>query len=224
SGNVAWKSEDDKASYSSPIRIEQGNTEEVLFLTGKRLLSLNPTNGMLYWDFPLVDQLFESSTTPVRSDDLLLASSITYGSVGLKLSVKDGKPTAAEAWKEKKLTCYFSTPVVVDEEHAFMVTGSNPLLEKPVATLRCVELTTGKVLWSKSPVGEYHASLLRTGDSKVLLLDDAGNLAVLQPDVKGYRELARAKVCGKTWAHPALAGGRLYIRDEKELLCLQLGE
>src|SRR5262249_56605990 len=47
SGNVAWKSEDDKASYSSPIRIEQGNTEEVLFLTGKRLLSLNPTNGML---------------------------------------------------------------------------------------------------------------------------------------------------------------------------------
>jgi outer membrane protein assembly factor BamB len=66
--------------------------------------------------------------------------------------------------------------------------------------------------------------LLRTGDDKLLFLDDAGNLMLLQPDPKEYRELCRAKVCGKTWAHPALADGRLYIRDEKELICIQLAE
>jgi hypothetical protein len=80
------------------------------------------------------------------------------------------------------------------------------------------------VLWSKTPVGEYHASLLRTGDDKLLFLDDAGNLMLLEPNLKEYKELARAKVCGKTWAHPALADGRLYVRDDKELICLQFGE
>jgi hypothetical protein len=46
---------------------------------------------------------------------------------------------------------------------------------------------------------------------------------LLQPDPKEYKELARSKVCGKTWAHPALANGLLYLRDEKDVLCVQLG-
>ena len=69
-----------------------------------------------------------------------------------------------------------------------------------------------------------HAALLRTGDDKLLLLDDAGNFALLEPNPKAYRELARAKVCGQTWAHPALADGRLIIRDNKELICLQMDQ
>jgi outer membrane protein assembly factor BamB len=223
-GAVAWKSQDDKASYSSPIAIKQDDTNEVVFLTGERLLALNPADGALLWQFPLVDKLFESSVTPVRIGDLLVASSITYGGVGLRLELKDGKPAVKQAWKEPRLTCYFSTPVAVGKEHVYVVTGSNPLAPKHEASLRCIEAATGNILWSKTPVGEYHASLLRTGDDKLLLLDDSGNLMLLAPDAKEYRELCRAKVCGKTWAHPALADGRLYVRDEKELICVQFGE
>jgi outer membrane protein assembly factor BamB len=223
-GTVTWKSQDDPASYSSPIHTRQGTADELVFLTGKRLLGLNPADGGLFWEFPLEDKLFESSTTPQRMGDMLIASSITYGSVGLKLEVKDGKPAVQQAWKNSRLACYFSTPVAVGKDHMYMVTGANPVLEKPAATLRCVETATGKVLWSKTPVGEYHASLLRTGDDKLLFLDDAGNLMLLDPNTKEYKELARAKVCGKTWAHPAMADGRLYVRDEKELICLQLSE
>jgi hypothetical protein len=73
-------------------------------------------------------------------------------------------------------------------------------------------------------VGKYHASLLRTGDQKLLMLEETGNLVLLDPDPKEYRELARAKICGETWAHPALANGRLYVRDANELLCVQLAE
>jgi outer membrane protein assembly factor BamB len=64
--------------------------------------------------------------------------------------------------------------------------------------------------------------LIRTGDDKLLFLDDASNLMLLDPNPQEYRELARSPVCGKTWAHPALADGCLFVRDEKELLCLQL--
>src|SRR5262249_51836519 len=104
-GTVTWKSQDDTASYSSPIHIRQGTADEVVFLTGKRLLGLNPADGSLFWEFPLQDKLFESSTTPQRVGELLVASSITYGSVGLKLELRDGKPTAKQAWKNPKLTC-----------------------------------------------------------------------------------------------------------------------
>jgi outer membrane protein assembly factor BamB len=225
-GETAWKSLDDKASYSSPIIFGKGKERQVVFLTGDGVVSLAPSDGSLFWRFPLKDKLFESSTTPVRAGDLLLASSITYGSVGLRLKTKEGKPAADKVWKKDDLTCYFSTPVPVGKEHIYLVTGTPPqgFGTKPEATLHCIEAATGKGLWKRPKVGKYHASLLRTGDDKLLLLEEAGQLVLLDPSPKQYRELARAKVCGDTWAHPALADGQLYVRDDKEVICLQLGK
>jgi hypothetical protein len=54
------------------------------------------------------------------------------------------------------------------------------------------------------------------------MLEEDGTLVLVAPDRSAYRELARARVCGHAWAHPAVAGGQLYVRDEKELVCLQL--
>src|SRR5207248_669868 len=110
-GDVVWKTLDDPASYSSPIAFGEGKERQVVFLTGRGVVSLNPQDGSVFWSYKLVDLLSESSTTPVRIGDLLLASSVTYGSVGLRLGQKDGRPDATEAWTNKTLTCYFSTPV-----------------------------------------------------------------------------------------------------------------
>jgi outer membrane protein assembly factor BamB len=223
-GTVAWKSMDDPASYSSPIVIGADSaTPQAVFLTGANVASLNPSDGSVYWRSPLKDKLLESSTTPIRAGDLILASSITYGSVGLKLRSDDGKPAVEEAWKNADLTSYFSTPVAIGKEHVYIVTGTTPSpFAKPSADLHCIETKTGKELWKKAKIGIYHASLMRTGDNKILLLTDGGDLALVEPDPKGYRELARTKVSGpQTWAHPALSDGRLYVRDMAELICLQ---
>lgn len=220
-GNVVWKSLSAKASYSSPIVFGDGPQRQVVFLTEEGLASLNPKDGTVYWQFAMKDKLSESSTTPVRVGDSLLASSVTLGSFGLHLAAKDGKPAAEEIWKNAALTCYFSTPVPVGDRHVYLVTGS--LLPPQRALLRCIDVKTGKETWPKPKVvGVYHSSLLRTGDNKLLLLEEAGNLVLLDPDPSAYRELARSKVCGQTWAHPALANGLLYLRDNKELLCVQL--
>jgi outer membrane protein assembly factor BamB len=224
-GTVLWKALDDKASYSSPIAFGQGKAWQVVFLTHAGLVSLSPADGTVFWKYPLVDLLSESSTTPVKAGDLLLASSITAGGVGLRLATKDGKPAAEEAWKNPALTCYFSTPVPVGPEHTFVVTGTKPPALKVEATLRCVETKTGKELWNRPKVGKYHASLLRTGDGKLLMLEDGGSLVLLEPSAEKYQELARSKVCGEeAWAHPALADGRLYLRDHRELICLEMGK
>jgi len=223
-GKVAWKSMDDPASYSSSIVFGAGDKRQAVFLTGANLAGLDPADGGVYWRFPLVDRLMESSTTPVNAGDLVLASSITYGSVALKLETKDGKPAVSEAWKNKQLTSYFSTPVVIGKEHIYMVTGTTPgPFKKPSAALYCIEAKTGKELWKKEKISIYHAALMRTGDDKLLMLTDGGELVLMEPSGKEYRELARTKISGpETWAHPALANGRLYVRDKTELICLQV--
>jgi len=222
-GEVTWKSQDDTASYASPIAFGSDKDRQLIFLTGKGLLALAPSDGRLLWKFPLVDLLLESSTTPVRAADILIASSITYGSVGLQLETKNDPPAVKQLWKNDDLTCYFSTPVTIGPDYLYMVTGTKPLTTfKTSATLHCIETKTGKELWQKPKAGQYHASLLRTGNDKLLMLEDSGSLVLLEPNPKEYRELARAAVSGSTWAHPALCNGRLYIRDEKELICLEM--
>jgi outer membrane protein assembly factor BamB len=221
-GEVAWKALDDKASYSSAILTGQGKERQAVFLTHNGLVGLSPQDGSVYWRFDLVDKLSESSTTPVVSGDLLVGSSVTYGSACVKLDVKEGKPAVAEAWKNPTLTCYISTPVVVGKEYLYLVSGT--LKKPPSATLRAVELKSGKELWNKDGVGRFHATLVRTGDGKLLMLGDGGDLSLLEPDPQGYQELARSKICGFTWAHPAVTPGRLFVRDGESILCLALGE
>jgi outer membrane protein assembly factor BamB len=218
-GKTAWQSLDDKASYSAPIMITQQGKKQLVCLTGANLVAVNPQDGKKIWEYPFRDILFESSTTPVRVGDLLFGSSITLGSVGLKLK----GDTVEKAWAEPKLTCYFSTPVAVGND-LYVVVGTNPLtgIKGAKASLRCVDAATGKERWKKDNVGKYHASLTRTADNKLLLVEEGGALVLVDPDPKEYRELARATICGTTWAHPAVSNGRFFIRDNNQLVCVEL--
>lgn len=217
-GQVAWKSLDDPASYASPILIDHGGKKLLVALTADGVVAVQPDDGQLAWRFPFKDLLAESSTTPLKVGDRLIASSITLGSIALKLTMKDGKPAVEKDWENKSLSCYFSTPAVVGD-HLYMVTGS--LLPPPAVNLHCVEIATGKIVWTQKKVGKYHAALLRTADNKLLMHSDNGHLMLIDPTPKEYRELCKAKVCGETWAHPAIADGRIYVRDARELICLQ---
>src|SRR5262249_6852701 len=154
----------------SPIAVGAGDSRQIIVLTQKNLVSLSPKDGAVIWQFPFQDRLSESSTTPVRCGDLLVASSVTLGSAALKLGEKNGKPSFEKVWEEKGLTCYFSTPVSVGNNYIYMINGAASLVN-PSVTLRCVEVATGKTLWSKPNVGKYHAALVRMGDDKLLMLD-----------------------------------------------------
>src|SRR5208282_3836717 len=97
------------------------------------------------------------------------------------------KPLPITAWKQGRLNCYFSTPVLVGKDTLYMLNGK--LSINPTLTLRCVDLATGKVKWEKQDIGKYHAALIRTGNDKLLMLDDGGVLTLLEPDPTGYKEL-----------------------------------
>ncbi len=222
-GKELWKSQDDAASYSSPIVQGKGNQQQAIFLTSQGLVSVSPRNGELFWRFKLVDALNESSTTPVVVGDLLFGSTIMAGGIGLKMKQEKDRPAVEKVWNNDLLNCYFSTPIAIGSDQLYLVTGAKPgFTTKNVATLRCVDPATGKEHWKREPVGTYHACMIRTGDDKILLFEERGDLVLFQPATTGYQEQARSKVCGTTWAHPAIANYRFFVRDEKELVCVEL--
>ena len=198
-GEVAWKKLDEPACYSSPILVGKDKERQLVYLTGASLSGLDPASGDAAWQFPVKDEAGENSATPIRAGDFLIASTVKFGGVAVKVEMKDGKLAASQAWKNSDLTCYFSTPVAVGSDQIYMVTGQFGVLAGATSTLRCVETKTGHELWKKEKVGKFHAALLRTGDDKLLMLDDFGNLTLIDPDPKEYKELAKSKVCGATW-------------------------
>ncbi|MCS6976621.1 MAG: PQQ-like beta-propeller repeat protein [Gemmatales bacterium] len=216
-GGVLWKSGSEPASYSSPIISRFSGRRVGFCLTQQGLVAFDPESGQRHWKFAFVDRLNESSTTPVRFGNAVFVSSVTAGSLALRLRDDGDKIAQEQLWKNG-LTSYFATPVVVgDYLYGVFVSG----IVNPTATLHCLEGPTGKSLWTRPNVGTYHATLIRAGN-RLLLLEEGGILILIEPDPQKYRELCRAKVCGQTWAHPALSNGKLYVRDRKELLCVSL--
>jgi outer membrane protein assembly factor BamB len=214
-GSTAWKSLDDRATYSSPVIMGKN----VLFLSQKGLQAVGPNQGDIQGHFPLVDKLNESATTPVVTPHGIFVSSVTYG--GAFVNREEGPDFLKPIWKNTSLSCYFSTPVVSSSgDEIYMVTGS--IFPPPSSTLKCVDTKTGKILWIRPKSGKYHAALLRLGDGNMLLVDDFGKVRLFRPNREKFDELASSQLCGATWAHPALADGILVIRDEKELLAVKL--
>lgn len=223
-GEVLWKGLDKPASTTSPVIFMHGpkqeRVREVVFLSGQGLVGLSPLDGSLSWDFPLADRAFGSAPTPACAGDLIVTSSMKNGGIAVRVALVKGHWVASQAWKNPELTASFSPPVVVGKDHVYLITTvTNP---EVTSSLRCVALKTGKILWTQPKIADHHAGLLRTGDNKLLMLADSGILKLLDPSSKAYRELARARVCGPTFVNPALANGRLYVRDDKALVCLQL--
>ena len=217
-GAVRWQAGKDKASYSSPILIPHGGERLIVTLTAAGLMALKPADGAIVWTTPLKDLLNESSTTPILVGERLLASSVTFGSMVVHLTQTEGRPTIQRGWHNPRLTCYFGTPVAVGDD-VYLVTGR---MAPPVqADLHCVEAATGQIRWTRPKVGTYHATLLKV-DERLLMLEETGELVLVEPNPEKYVELARAKVCRSTWAHPALSQGVLYVRDDREISAISL--
>jgi outer membrane protein assembly factor BamB len=225
-GEVQWQCLDDAASTSSPVMFAggerpRGAAPDVVFMTPLRMVGLDPLDGALRWEHPMVFQPAGTSPTPVALGDTIVASTQAHGAVAVQVGTRDEKPVARQAWQNKDMKSYFSSGVAAGDL-VFLIT--NTVEPVPSADLTCLEARTGKQLWSREKVGYFHAGVIRTGDGRLLILNDAGVLTLLEVDAKGATELSRAKVCGGTLICPAYANGKLYARDDKEIICLKLSE
>jgi hypothetical protein len=124
-------------------------------------------------------------------------------------------------WRNEVLGAYFPDAVPVGKDHLYVVTNT----PSPGTSLRCVSLKTGKELWNEPGVGDWHAGLIGLGGNKLLLHDGKGNVRLIAHDPEKYHELARAFIGVEgTLTHPSFADGRLFVRNLKEIACVQLGK
>jgi outer membrane protein assembly factor BamB len=224
-GDTVWQSLDDAASTSSAVLFaggerQAGASPDVVFLTPLRLVGLDPLDGALRWEHPMVFQSQGTSPTPIAIGDKLVASTQAHGAIAIQVGKKGESLAATSVWQDQNQKSYFSSGVAVGDL-ALLVT--NQIEIAPTASIACLDAKTGKPLWTKEKAGYFHTGLIRTGDDKVLSLNDSGMLTLLEIDSSGVKELSQAKVCGGTLVAPALANGRLVLRDDKELICLQFG-
>jgi outer membrane protein assembly factor BamB len=225
-GDIAWQSLDDATSTSSAVLFaggerQPGASPDVVFLTPLRLVGLDPLDGTLRWEHSMVFQPRGTSPTPIAIGDKLVASTQAHGALAVQVTKGSDSLKASAAWQDQNQKSYFSTGVALNDLVLLVTNALEPL---PTTSIACLDGKTGKSLWTKEKAGYFHAGLIRTGDNKLLVLNDSGLLTLMEVDASGTKDLASAKVCGGTLVTPAFADGRLVTRDDKELICLQVGE
>ncbi len=215
SGRVLWKATDDEASYSSPIAATIGGRRHALFFTRAGLVDADPETGDVRFRFPWRARGASSvnAATPIVVDDLVFISA-SYQTGAALLKVEGSAFT--KVWSsDEALSNHYATSVHrdgylygFDGRHEY---GPN---------LRCVELRTGKVVWSQDRFGGGTAIL---AGERLLILTDSGEVIVAPASPKGFTPAARARILdGTVRAHPALSEGRIYARSEKKLVCADL--
>jgi outer membrane protein assembly factor BamB len=135
--------------------------------------------------------------------------------VATKIVREGGVVRAVSQWANKALKTNLSTPVRV---------GDYLYNQGPGQTYICADARTGETKWQAPGFGSRgteNSSTISIGKN-LLVLTDAGELVLAAARSEAYTELARVQVCGKNWNFPALADGRLYVRDARELICFDL--
>lgn len=217
-GHVVWKGQDDGMTQSTPIATTILGTRQAIFFTQSGLVSVAPKTGEVLWRFPFK---YKTSTaiSPVVSGDMVYCSAAYgVGSGACKLSKSGGKFTAAEAWFQPAnvFASHWSTPVCADG-YLYGIFGQSKFGAAP---LKCVEMATGKVMWSQDGFGPGGCILV---DGHVLVLSDAGDLVLVKASHDAYSETARCHVLsGKCWNCVGISNGRLYARSTKEGVCVDV--
>jgi outer membrane protein assembly factor BamB len=210
-GELLWTSLDDKPGYATPIRVEIDGVPQIIVLMGEALVSVSPQDGREFWRRPWKTEQDANVATPIfHQGRLFVSTGFGTGCALLELSAPSGKPAATPLWAGKQMQNYWSTSVLVDG-HLYGFHNK---------FLTCMDFKTGDVQWKQRG---FNGGSLLAADGKLIIYGERATLALAAASPLKYQELARAQVLdGKTWTVPTLSSGRLFVRNEQEMVCLKV--
>jgi outer membrane protein assembly factor BamB len=218
-GKILWKATNDQPSYSSPVAATINNRHYLFVLTLANLVALDPADGKIVFQYPFRPPIRSSVTAaaPLVVDDQVFLSA-SYGLGALLLKVTPDGPK--KIWSgDDILSNHYATSVYLNGFLYGIHGRTDPGFEPP-ASLRCVELKTGKVRWQEDSFGA--ATLTLAGD-QLFILTEKGELIRAPATPSSFKPLDRAQVLPtQVRAHPALANGFFYARSKDKLVCLDL--
>jgi outer membrane protein assembly factor BamB len=216
SGKVLWQVGHDDASYSSPVATSVGKTRHLIVETRLKTYSLDPENGSIRFELPFGERgpTVNGANPTVIGDHLFLTASYGVGAVFGRMH----DASIDTLWaSDDVLSTQYATCV---DDHGLLY-GINGRDDVGRASLRLIDPEKQKIVWQKDDFG--YATLLKAG-GKILAQRTDGTLVLFKCDPDHYVELASASIFStKTFALPALSAGRLYMRDDHTLKCLDVG-
>jgi len=230
-GKEIWRALSDNIAYASPILIEQANQQVLVAWTTQQVVGLNPLSGKVHWQIPFGSDI--GIATPIVSQDYLFVSSFYDGSCLIRFDTTQF--SAALVWKRKG-----TNEIKTDALHSLI---STPYIEGDYiygvdshGQLRCLDLLNGNRIWedlSAVPKARWATiHMVRNGEN-TWMFNDQGELMIATLDTKGLTLISRSQLIqptrgqlnrrnGVCWSHPAFADKRIYVRNDRELICANL--
>lgn len=211
-GRVVWQGQDDKMTQSTPVAATLLGQRQIIFFTQSGLVSVVPQTGAVLWRFPFRFSV-SAAISPVVSGDMVYCSAgYGIGSSACRISKSANGFAATQVWHQpfEVLASHWSTPVCANG-YLYGLFGQAKFGQAP---LKCVEMATGRVLWSQDGFGPGGCTLV---NGHLLILSDAGDLVLVKATPAAYTEVARSHVlAGKCWNYASISNGRIYARSTKE--------
>lgn len=216
-GDLTWKSMKGDAGYAAAITMKIEEKLKLLIYHGAGLSCLDPSDGKLLWTAPWPTEYGVNATTPIVSGDLIFHTS------GYKMGCEALKVTNSGysvLWKNNLMEAQHSDPILIDG----YIYGYSGESSRNNGQFKCIELTTGKEMWSTKEIGQGTTTF---ADGHLICQDIKGNLFLIKPDPTGFKKIGKIKqalddVKNPAWTVPVVANGHLVLRYLQQLVCYQL--
>ncbi|MBC8868993.1 MAG: PQQ-binding-like beta-propeller repeat protein [Planctomycetes bacterium] len=211
-GKTVWKTprEHKTRSYVPPIIREIDGRSQMVLSGSLCVASYDPDDGSRHWKIDGPTQQYVASMVYDGKLLYMTAGFPTYHVMGIRPDGSGNVTDTHVAWHVTDARCYVPSPVVVD---------GYLLIADDRGTANCYEAATGRQLW-KERLGKHFSASLLTAEGLVYFLADDGVMKIVRPgptlDVVEENELG-----DDCRASPAISQGRMYLRGEKHLYCIE---
>jgi outer membrane protein assembly factor BamB len=212
---VIWKSElAEGVGYGTPALASINGVRQLVTVTDTSAVGIDAGTGKTLWRVPWETRHGNNPATPIiTGNHVYVTSGYGHGCGWIEVPA-DGE--ARLVWENRVMMSHFNTPVL-HNGHIFG-TGDS-------AGLMCLDPTSGEQLWQAPNTG-HKGGVVFVDDTIICLYDTAGDLIMAAADPTVYTELGRIPGLladgGNCWAPPVISDGKLLIRNQNVLVCLDL--
>jgi outer membrane protein assembly factor BamB len=225
SGKTIWKGQapdSPPAAYASVIAIDFEGQRQYVQFTARALIGVAASDGKFLWKYDRpANRMGINCTTPIYRDGMVFAASAyNAGGGAVRLGKKaNGEITVEEVWFSRQMENHHGGVLIIDGA-VYGANGGNG-----GGYLACLDFKTGEVLWNEA---DREKRRLRKGsvafaDGRIYYRTEQGAVVLVEPSRKEYLERGRFEQPNRTaspaWAHPVIANGKLYVRDQDTLFC-----
>lgn len=223
-GDILWKTPtpafgsqgSDGAGYSSAVIANAGGVKQYVQLVGRGLVGVNARDGRPLWTYSRMANGTANISTPIVAGDLIFAST-AYGAGAALVRISATEAKEVSFLSSSEFQNHHGGMVLVN---GYIYGGHGQNAGHPT----CIELQSGRVVWKERGPGGGSAAVLFAEGNLYFRYED-GTVALLEASPNGLRVKGQFKtppMPGPAWAHPAIAGGRLYIRHDDALFCYDI--